>query len=89
MNIVDPAIEEYMLGLLPSPDPVRAEMERLGGLFICDNMLWSGRVLENDASEESTGGIRDLSRMLGEAADFATTLILIRDGVSVSVKLSD
>src|SRR5262245_42431075 len=30
MNIVDPGIEEYMRGVLPAPDPVRAEMERMG-----------------------------------------------------------
>src|SRR2546426_8940690 len=30
MNIVDPRIEEYMRGVLPPADPVRAEMERLG-----------------------------------------------------------
>src|SRR5262245_53486082 len=30
MNIVEPAIEDYMRSLMPSPDPVRAEMEALG-----------------------------------------------------------
>jgi predicted O-methyltransferase YrrM len=62
---------------------------RPGGLLICDNMIWSGRVLEKDPADESTRGIRELSRKLGEAADFVTTLIPIRDGVSVSLKVSD
>ena len=61
---------------------------RPGGLLICDNMLWFGRVLESPPREESTRGILDLSRQLREAGDFATTLIPIRDGVTVSLRTS-
>jgi len=59
---------------------------REGGLMICDNMIWSGRVTEPETADETTRGILELSRLLGEADDFQTTLIPIRDGVTVSLR---
>ena len=61
---------------------------RPGGLLICDNMLWFGRVLESTPTDDTTRGILELSRQLREAADFTTTLIPIRDGVTVSLRTS-
>jgi predicted O-methyltransferase YrrM len=66
-------------------DRARAAL-RPGGLLICDNMLWFGRVLETPPSDETTAGIVELTRMLKEAEDFVTTLIPIRDGVTISLK---
>lgn len=60
---------------------------RVGGLFICDNMLWSGRVLAR-GEDPDTRGIQELTRLLSEARDFTTTFIPIRDGVSVSLRLT-
>lgn len=59
---------------------------RPGGLLLCDNMLWFGRVLEPATAEPSTRGILELSRLLREADDFQTTLVPIRDGVTVSLR---
>lgn len=58
---------------------------RPGGLLISDNMLWFGTVLEDDASEPSTRGVQELTRMLYDAPEFETVLIPIRDGITVSV----
>lgn len=63
---------------------VRAKL-RVGGLFICDNMLWSGRVLA-PPEDPDTRGIVELTRRLREAKDFVTTFVPIRDGVSVSLR---
>lgn len=65
---------------------VRAKL-RVGGLFICDNMLWFGRVLA-PAEDPDTRGIQELTRLLAGAGDFATTLVPLRDGVSVSVRIA-
>jgi predicted O-methyltransferase YrrM len=59
---------------------------RLGGLFITDNVLWFGRVLTDDISP-STKGVKDFTRLLLSEKGFLTTIIPIRDGISVSVKL--
>jgi len=59
---------------------------RRGGLFITDNVLWFGRVLTDDLSP-STKGVKEFTRLLFEEKGFVTTIIPIRDGISLSVKL--
>ncbi|MER3447582.1 MAG: O-methyltransferase [Candidatus Dadabacteria bacterium] len=59
---------------------------RHGGLFITDNVLWFGRVLTDDSSL-STKGVKEFTRLLLSEEWFLTTIIPIRDGVSLSVKL--
>jgi len=60
---------------------------RTGGLLICDNMIWSGRVLEEGPQDDTTRGILELTRQLKQAEDFITTLVPIRDGVTVSFRV--
>jgi predicted O-methyltransferase YrrM len=62
-----------------------ARVLRPGGLFISDNMLWYGAVLDDAPDEASTQGIKELTRMLYEWDEFETVLIPIRDGLTVSV----
>ena len=73
----------------PDVLPLARKALRTGGLLICDNMIWFGRVLEIEPADETTRGILELSRQLREAHDFTTTLIPIRDGVTVSLRISD
>jgi caffeoyl-CoA O-methyltransferase len=70
------------------PLVVDAAFEKLrkGGIFISDNVLWSGRVLTEDDSP-STDGVREFTRLLFSKEGFYTAIIPLRDGVSVSVKL--
>ena len=60
---------------------------RKGGLFITDNVLWSGRVARPADSDESTMAIREFNRLLYQSQELYTTLLPLRDGVSVSLKL--
>jgi predicted O-methyltransferase YrrM len=57
-----------------------------GGLLISDNMLWYGTVLDDTVKDASTAGIRELTRRLYASEEFATTLLPVRDGVTVSVR---
>jgi len=59
---------------------------RKGGLFITDNVLWSGRVAEKTPKEASTKAILEFNRLLYKSEDLFTTILPIRDGVSVAVK---
>jgi caffeoyl-CoA O-methyltransferase len=59
---------------------------RKGGLFITDNALWKGRVL-GEKPDGATAGVLTLNRMLYASPQLFTTIIPIRDGVSVSIKL--
>ncbi|MBK9168234.1 MAG: O-methyltransferase [Bryobacterales bacterium] len=57
---------------------------RRGGLFITDNTLWHGRVL--DPKEEADFGVVEFNRRLFGHQGFFSAILPIRDGVSVAVK---
>lgn len=59
---------------------------RKGGLLITDNTLWYGRVVTGD-KESSTLGILEFNRLAYKSEEVFTTLIPLRDGVTVSMKL--
>jgi caffeoyl-CoA O-methyltransferase len=60
---------------------------RPGGLFITDNVLWHGRVLEGeDDGTADTAGVKDFTRRLLEHPGFLTAIDPTRDGVAVALK---
>lgn len=59
---------------------------RKGGLFVTDNVLWSGRVAEKNPTEGSTKAIMEFNRLLYGSPDLFTTILPIRDGVAVAIK---
>lgn len=59
---------------------------RKGGLFITDNVLWSGRVAEKNPSDARTKAILEFNRKLCDSKEFYTTMIPIRDGIAVALK---
>lgn len=60
---------------------------RKGGLFVADNVLWSGKVAEASTSEASTQAILEFNRLLYASPDLYTTVLPVRDGVAVALKL--
>jgi predicted O-methyltransferase YrrM len=60
---------------------------RPGGLFISDNMLWQGSVLRPGAPEPAARGVLELTRRLYASERFRTTLVPLRDGVTIALKL--
>jgi caffeoyl-CoA O-methyltransferase len=56
-----------------------------GGLFITDNVLWSGRVAQANPDDE-TKAILELNKMMYQSPDVYTTILPLRDGLSVCVK---
>jgi predicted O-methyltransferase YrrM len=70
----------------PRVYPLLKPRLRSGGLFVCDNMLWSGRVASAEHQDEATRGVRELTRLLYADAEFDTTIVPLRDGVSISVR---
>jgi caffeoyl-CoA O-methyltransferase len=59
---------------------------RNGGLFITDNVLWSGRVAEKNPQTAQTKAILEFNRLLYASTDFYTTILPIRDGLAVALK---
>jgi predicted O-methyltransferase YrrM len=61
---------------------------RPGGLFISDNVLWSGRVLEGESDgSAATKGIQEFTRRLLAHKGFLTAINPTRDGVAVALRL--
>ncbi len=61
---------------------------RVGGLLVTDNVLWSGRLrlppCEDDAE---TAAIREFNQLCYEHPDLETTIVPLRDGVSVARRI--
>jgi len=58
---------------------------RKGGLFITDNVLWSGRVAQKNP-DATTKAILEFNRKLYDSKEFYTTILPIRDGLAVALK---
>jgi predicted O-methyltransferase YrrM len=60
---------------------------RKGGLFITDNVLWSGKVTQAEPKEDSTRAIQEFNRRLYAMPEFLTTISPLRDGLAIALKL--
>jgi len=69
------------------PRVFRLALPRLksGGLFITDNVLWSGKVSRPNP-DATTKAILEFNKLISESKDLFTTILPIRDGVAVCVK---
>ena len=81
--------EDYPRALRVAKDFVRP-----GGLFVADNVLWSGRVAYAAGNPEirsdpqhHTRQIVEFNKALTSSPDFYTVLLPVRDGVAVARKL--
>lgn len=59
---------------------------RKGGLLISDNIIWGGTVV-HEAKDDATRAIQEYTRLVYGSPDLSTTIIPLRDGVAVSLKL--
>jgi caffeoyl-CoA O-methyltransferase len=69
------------------PRVVRLALPRLksGGLFITDNVLWSGRVGKPNP-DATTKAILEFNKLIYSSPDLFTTILPLRDGVAVCMK---
>ena len=70
------------------PDSIEVAAARLrrGGLFITDNLLWSGRVCDVRPAA-STRGVLEFTKRLYADSRFFTTIVPLRDGLAVALRL--
>jgi caffeoyl-CoA O-methyltransferase len=57
-----------------------------GGLFVTDNVLWSGKVAKG-SPDASTKAILEFNKQLYATNELFTTILPLRDGVAVALKL--
>jgi caffeoyl-CoA O-methyltransferase len=70
----------------PESVPVAVSLLRPGGLFITDNVLWSGKVAESRATDPSTLAIRRFNELLHGSADLEAVILPVHDGLAVAVR---
>jgi predicted O-methyltransferase YrrM len=76
------------------PEAWRAARGRIrrGGMFVCDNTLWSGRVTGSpeapDDRPELTAAIMEMNEAAASDPAYLTTILPIRDGVLVALRLA-
>ncbi len=70
----------------PRVHPLFMPRLRPGGLFVCDNLLWQGKVAGPD-DDPDTRGVRDLTRLLYAEPGLHTVLLPLRDGVGISLRI--
>jgi caffeoyl-CoA O-methyltransferase len=71
------------------PDAWRAARERVrvGGLYLCDNVLWSGRVLDA-RPDRDTAAILEHNRLIADDPAFVSSIVPTRDGLMVALRIS-
>jgi caffeoyl-CoA O-methyltransferase len=75
------------------PEAWRTARDRIrpGGLYICDNTLWSGRVTGDpeieDPRPEWTAAIKEMNSAVASDPEYLATILPIRDGVLVALRI--
>ena len=76
------------------PDAWRAARERIrvGGLYLCDNVLWSGAVADPEGDHgrdaTTTNAILEHNRLIADDERFVSTIVPTRDGVFVALRVA-
>jgi len=76
------------------PDAWReaAERIRVGGLYVCDNVLWSGAVADpggdHGRDEKTTSAILEHNRLVAADERFVSSIVPTRDGVFVALRIA-
>jgi len=67
------------------------ERIRIGGLYVCDNVLWSGRVAVPDQEDPRpvyTQAIIEHNRLIADDDRFVSSIVPTRDGVFVALRVA-
>ncbi len=59
------------------------ELLSLTGVMLIDNVLWSGRVIENPPPDHDTAAIQEVNRVVAADSRVTGVLLTVRDGVLV------
>lgn len=74
-------------GGYPQAWQVAAERLRVGGLYLCDNVLWSGQVADPDADDEWTKAIQQHNEAIYADERYLTSINPFRDGILAALRI--
>jgi caffeoyl-CoA O-methyltransferase len=75
------------------PEAWRKARERIrtGGLYLCDNVLWDGRVVTGEDRDGTPTGwteaVREHNRLIAADDGYRSTIVPTRDGVMVALRV--
>lgn len=61
---------------------------RLGGLLLIDNMLWSGRIFDEQDQTPATQAIRETAGVMMSNSNWIASILPIRDGLMMATKVA-
>lgn len=64
---------------------------RVGGLYLCDNVLWDGLVATGEDRDDLpgwTGAIREHNRLVAADPDYVSSIVPVRDGVTMALRIA-
>ena len=75
------------------PEAWRRARDRIrpGGLYLCDNVLWSGRVVEgidDEGQQDVTAAVLEHNRAVAGDEGYRSTIVPTRDGVMAAIRLA-
>jgi predicted O-methyltransferase YrrM len=76
------------------PDCWRAARDRvrIGGLYLCDNTIWDGRVADGSERDGRASGwtkaIVEHNHLVAEDSRYVSSIVPIRDGILVALRIS-
>ncbi len=70
----------------PASLPVVSGKLRSGGLFVVDNMLWSGRIFDAKDRSAATQGVRQLTQLVASDPAWISSIVPVRDGLLVALR---
>jgi caffeoyl-CoA O-methyltransferase len=68
----------------PASLPIIKQKLRRGGVLIIDNILWHGRIFDDQDHSPDTEGVRAVTYLLVRDPDWIVTLAPIRDGMIIA-----
>lgn len=71
----------------PESVSVAVSLLRVGGLFVTDNVLWSGKVAAGGRPDAATAAIREFNAIVSAHDDLEAVFLPLRDGVAVCQKV--
>lgn len=71
----------------PAALPFIAAQLRPGGVLLVDNVLWSGRVMDEEATDGDTQAIRQMTQALISDPGWLTTITPVRDGLLLAYRV--
>jgi len=71
----------------PAVHAAAPDRVRLGGVFVTDNTLWKAKVL--DPQDAETEGVDTFNRQIFSDSRFLTSIIPLRDGMTLGIKIGD